>query len=235
MRDLQRLTDVREINQKFADAYFTENARQWDDIRSMHVDDEVLESKLLKILPYRQDMRLLDIGTGTGRVLELFGPLVSESVGIDCSREMLAIARTRIGAMNIQACQVRQGDMYQLPMEDSCFDIATIHLVLHYADDPAAVISEAARILMPNSVLAIVDFAPHHIEELRDKHAHRRLGFSDKEISELFSLNGLKVAEVHSLPSDPLTVKIWIGQKIIGDRALRNRHGSIGVTDEFGS
>lgn len=212
-RDMQRLADVRRARQDMADAYFRENARQWDEIRTMHVDDAEVEAKLLSALPHNEDQRLIDIGTGTGRILELFGPRVAQSVGVDISREMLSFARSRLDTLDIGGCQVRQGDMYQLPAEDSGFDIATLHLVLHYADDPAAVITEATRVLAPGGVLAIVDFAPHHVEELREKHAHRRLGFGDDECAELFDQNGLRTVGIHSLPGQPLTVKIWIGEK----------------------
>lgn len=231
MRDMQRLADVRRARQKLADAYFGENARQWDEIRRMHVDDAEVEAKLLDVLPYTDNSRLLDIGTGTGRILELFGPRVAESLGVDFSRAMLALARSRLDALEIPACQVRQGDMYQLPADDSCFDIATLHLVLHYADDPGAVIVEAARVLVPGGVLAIVDFAPHEVEELRNKHAHRRLGFGEEEISELFTQNGLKTVGVHSLPGKPLTVKIWLGEKSIEDRAARHSLDAIGPNE----
>jgi len=212
-RDIQRLADVRRARQDMADAYFRENARQWDEIRTLHVDDAEVEDMLLSVLPHRKDQRLIDIGTGTGRILELFGPRVAQSVGVDISREMLSLARSRLDTLDIRGCQVRQGDMYQLPAEDSGFDIATLHLVLHYADDPAAVITEATRVLAPGGVLSIVDFAPHRVEELRENHAHRRLGFGDDECAELFDQNGLRTIGIHSLPGQPLTVKIWIGEK----------------------
>lgn len=212
-RDIQRLADIRRARQDMADAYFRENARQWDEIRTLHVDDAEVEDMLLSVLPHRKDQRLIDIGTGTGRILELFGPRVAQSVGVDISREMLSLARSRLDMLDIRGCQVRQGDMYQLPVEDSGFDIATLHLVLHYADDPAAVITEATRVLAPGGVLSIVDFAPHRVEELRENHAHRRLGFGDDECAELFDQNGLRTIGIHSLPGQPLTVKIWIGEK----------------------
>lgn len=228
-RDMQRLAEVRRTRQDVADAYFRENARQWDEIRTMHVDDAEVEAALLAVLPRREDARLIDIGTGTGRILELFGPRVAESVGIDFSREMLALARSRLDLLDIRGCQVRQGDMYQLPVEDSGFDIATLHLVLHFADDPAAVIAEATRVLAPGGVLAVVDFAPHDVEELRANHAHRRLGFGDEEVADLFAQNGLQTAGVHSLPGQPLTVKIWIGENVADDRIIRRPTGEIGA------
>jgi ArsR family transcriptional regulator len=218
-RDMQRLADVRRARHDLADAYFRENASQWDQIRSMHVDDADVEAKLLAILPHGGEKNLIDIGTGTGRILELMAPRVARSVGVDSSREMLALARSRLDSLDARNCQVRQGDMYQLREDDAVFDVAILHQVLHYADDPAAVVTEAARVLAPGGTLAIVDFAPHEVEGLRDIHAHRRLGFGDTEIAALFNDAHLNMIETHDLPGNPLTVKIWIGQKT-GDGTL---------------
>lgn len=231
-RDMRRLADVRRARQGAADAYFRENARQWDEIRTMHVDDAEVEAKLLAVLPHHRDARLIDIGTGTGRILELFGPRVAQSVGVDISREMLALARSRVDTLDIRGCQVRQGDMYQLPADDVGFDLAILHLVLHFADDPAAVIVEASRVLAPGGALAIVDFAPHNVEELRDNHAHRRLGFGDEEVIELFAENGLQSVGVHSLPGQPLTVNIWIGEKPGAERTALGRRAASQTTEQ---
>lgn len=231
MRDMLRLAEVRQARQEIADAYFSENARQWDEIRTMHVDDAEVEAKLLSVLPIGDHARLIDIGTGTGRILELFAPRVQESIGVDYSREMLSLARSRLDMLDVRGCQVRQGDMYQLPVDGSEFDIATLHLVLHFADDPAAVITEATRVLAPGGALAIVDFAPHNVEELRDKHAHRRLGFGDEEVADLFAQNGLKTVGVHSLPGQPLTVKIWVGEKAAEGRDIRALADNIGANE----
>ena len=81
--------------------------------------------------------------------------------------------------------------MYQLPLPDASFDAVVIHQVLHYADRPAAAIAEAARVLRPDGVLVVVDFAPHALEFLRDEHAHRRLGFADAEVAEWCRAAGL--------------------------------------------
>ncbi len=212
-RDMQRLADVRRARHELADAYFRENASRWDEIRSMHVDDADVEAKLLAALPHGTDKHLIDIGTGTGRILELMASRVARSIGVDSSREMLALARSRLDSPGTRNCQVRQGDMYQLKEDDEAFDIAILHQVLHYADDPAAVVAEAARVLAPGGTLAIVDFAPHHVEDLRDIHAHRRLGFGDGEIAILFDEADMIAVETHDLPGSPLTVKIWIGRK----------------------
>lgn len=212
-RDMQRLAEVRESRQAAADAYFRENAAEWDRLRSLHVDEHEVEQKILSLVSGKRDQSIIDIGTGTGRILELFGKTMGRGIGIDLSHEMLSLARSRLDSVGLRECQVRHGDMYQLPVDDADFDIATLHLVLHYADDPAAVIQEAARVMAPGGRLVIVDFAPHEVEELREAHAHRRLGFSDIEIQEQMAAAGLELSAIESLPGDPLTVKIWIGQK----------------------
>ena len=90
---------------------------------------------------------------------------------------------------------MRQGDIFAPPVERDAFDLVTIHQVLHYLDDPALAIREAARLLRPAGRLVIVDFAPHALEFLRDEHAHLRLGFSDRQIAEWFAEAGLDLEE----------------------------------------
>src|SRR5580693_6522869 len=182
--DLQRLAAIKRQRAERASAYFSENAPRWDSIRSLYIDEREVEAALIEIIGAVQPRDLLDIGTGTGRILEILGPRVGQALGIDMSREMLAVARVnleRAGAVN---GTVRLGDMYQLPLPDASFDAVVIHQVLHYADRPAAAIAEAARVLRPGGVLVVIDFAPHPLEYLREEHAHLRLGFGDAEVAE---------------------------------------------------
>jgi ArsR family transcriptional regulator len=160
---------------------------------------------------------LLDIGTGTGRILELFGPQIERGVGIDMSREMLAVARANLQKADLRNCQVRQGDMYQLPFSDGSFDGVVIHQVLHYAEDPGESIMEAGRMLRPGGRLVVVDFAPHNLEMLREGHAHRRLGFADSEVRRWFEIAGLSPDRTEMLEGDPLTVCLWSATRAAND------------------
>lgn len=221
--DHSRLEAIKKSRAECAQAYFRANANQWDRVRSLHVDDAEVEKALLDTLaPYRIDT-LLDIGTGTGRILELLGDRIERGVGIDLSRDMLAVARANLEAADLLNCQVRQADMYGVPFPHDSFDAVTIHQVLHYADRPAMAIAEAARVLSPGGTLAIVDFAPHELEDLRSRHAHRRLGFADSEVEEWCRDAGLQLGSVMGLPGDPLTVMVWIAAKPAISRAESER------------
>jgi ubiquinone/menaquinone biosynthesis C-methylase UbiE/DNA-binding transcriptional ArsR family regulator len=211
--DRERLQQIKRQRAEQAAAYFGANAAQWDRIRSLYVDEKEVEAALLKLLPARGVRDLLDIGTGTGRMLEVFGPHVERAVGVDLSREMLAVARVNLERAQLRHCAIRQGDMYQLPLAGASFDAVVIHQVLHYAEHPARAIAEAARVLRPGGRLLVVDFAPHELEFLRSEHAHRRLGFGDAEITQWCRGSGLEPAPVSHLPGNPLTVSLWAAER----------------------
>lgn len=208
--DRERLAAIQQARASAAAVYFRDNAARWDELRSLHIEEAEVEKALLALLAAvgREDA-LLDIGTGTGRMLELFGPRVGQAVGIDLSREMLAVARSRLERAGLTNCRVRRADMYSLPWPGPSFDAITIHRVLHFAEEPGRAIAEAARVLKPGGRLVVVDFAPHELESLRTEHAHRRLGFADQEVSGWCAAAGLRVDRIRHLPGSRLTVSLW--------------------------
>jgi len=212
-RDLMRLEQVKRRRAAAAEAYFEENAAQWDQIRRLHVPEEDVERRLREVVGEASIEAFLDIGTGTGRVLELFADQVTRGLGIDASTGMLQIARARLEHDERRHLQVRKGDMYALAIEDGSIDLAMLHLVLHYSDKPAAVIGEAARTLRAGGRLFIVDFAVHTEERLREEHRHRWLGFDAHELSETLDRAGLRPGPVEQLVGNPLTVNIWQASK----------------------
>ena len=211
--DLQRLSATKRQRAEAAAAYFRENAAQWHRIRSLYVDEREVEAALSGIIAAAGPQDLLDIGTGTGRMIEVLGPSVAHALGIDQSREMLAVARVNLERAGLANSIVRLGDMYQMPLADASFDAIVIHQVLHYADRPAAAIAEAARVLRPNGILLVIDFAPHELEFLRAEHAHRRLGFADADVDDWCRAAGLDPTPARRLPGDPLTVVIWTAHR----------------------
>lgn len=211
--DLTRLDIIRRQRADVATAYFRRNAAQWDRIRALHVDEVEVERTLLKLLPKNEIGTLLDIGTGTGRMLQLTAPRVERAIGIDASREMLAVARVNLDRAGLRSCEVRQADMYQLPWSDSSFDAAVFHMVLHFATAPADAVTEAARVLRPGARLLIIDFAPHELEELRRDHAHRHLGFTEDEVTKWCKACKLRPMPAIRLEGDPLTVCVWLAER----------------------
>ncbi len=210
--DRRKLSQVREARAAQAAAFFKANATEWERIRSLHAPDAHVEHALVELLTEAPLESLLDAGTGTGRMLELLSPYIRRGVGVDVSAEMLAIARDRLA--EVKNCQVRLADIFRLPFgAGGEFDAVLFHQVLHYLDDPQTAVVDAARVLKPGGRIVIVDFAPHELEFLRDEMAHRRLGFSDREVKGWFEASGLHETATRSIAphSGTLVVKIWVG------------------------
>ena len=209
--DRRRLEGVKAERQERADAYFRENATEWNALCALAADEPRIDSAIQAVLGDRTIGDLLDIGTGTGRMLELLGGIAHRAIGIDLSADMLSVARANLTRAGLARCSVRKANMYQLPFADRSFDTVAIHQVLHYADDPARAIDEAARVLRLGGRLLIADYAPHAVELLRSEHHHRRLGFSDDEVRSWLGAAGLTLERIERLPGDSLTVVLWLG------------------------
>jgi ArsR family transcriptional regulator len=210
--DAARLAAVRADRAAAAERYFAGQAGNWDALRSLHVAESEVEAAIGRALGDRAIGRLVDIGTGTGRMLELFGPGAERALGIDRSPEMLRLARAKLAEAGLDA-DLRQGDMYALPLGSDSADTVIIHQVLHYAQNPAAAVAEAARLLSPGGRLVIVDFAPHEREELRSADAHIRLGFADEAMLKHLEEAGLDGRVVEHLGGGELTVTLWLGER----------------------
>ena len=219
--DSARTENIRGERAEAANRYFSGHAEVWDQIRSLHAAETDVEGAIDEALGNQHLGRFVDIGTGTGRMIELFGPRASQAIGIDRSSEMLRLARVKLEAAGI-ASSLRQGDMYSLPLADQSADTIVIHQVLHYAHSPAAAIAEAARVLAPGGTLLVVDFAAHEREELRTTDAHIRLGFEDEVMAGWFASAGLKIDHVEHLEGGELTVTLWRGVKA----AIRQRRAA---------
>jgi ubiquinone/menaquinone biosynthesis C-methylase UbiE len=222
--DRVRLTEVRRARAEQAARYFAAHAANWDELRALHIPEERVEAAIADLVGSAPLNAVLDLGTGTGRMLELLAARASRAVGVDQSPQMLAVARARLEKAGLRNVQLRQGDIYALPVERDFYDLVIIHQVMHYLDDPARALREAPRALRPSGRLLIVDFAPHAEESLRELHAHRRLGFAGEEIAGLMNDAGLEFIERRDLVPNKkeggkLTVSLWLGRdrRIISD------------------
>ena len=216
-RDRERLAAVRASRASAALDYFNRHAAEWDRIRKLHVADTSVEDAIRTALADRPFRSLLDLGTGTGRMLELFGPDIERGLGLDLSHDMLALARARLDRAGLRHCSVRQGDIYDLALPRDSFDVVIIHQVLHFLDDSLRAITAAARVLRPGGRLLVVDFAPHDLEFLRDEHAHRRLGFAPETVKQWLTAAGLDFVEQKTLPPEQnsdgkIAVSLWLGR-----------------------
>ncbi len=221
--DLDRLAIVRSHRTAAAHEYFAGIAPRWDEERSLHASDATVEQAIIETVGSTKYKSMLDVGTGTGRMLQLLGRDVERAVGFDSSHSMLAVARANLERAEIRGIDLRQGDVYSPPFANDSFDLIVIHQVLHFLDDPARAAREAARLLSPGGRLLIVDFAPHSLEFLRADHAHLRLGFRADTVEGWLEQAGLEVPTIRTLAppaingaqaleGQGLTVSLWLGR-----------------------
>jgi ArsR family transcriptional regulator len=196
---------------RIASEQFHSRGADWDEMRALDLPAGEVEDALLALLPASGDARLLDIGTGTGALLETMAPRVAQALGVDASRQMLALARTRLARPGLAHCAVRQADMYRLPLADASFDAVVLQMVLHYAEDPAAALTEAARVLRPGGRLVVVDLAAHDHQATLIQRAHRWAGFSDAAMDEFFARAGLVCCTPVTVPGR-LATRLWPAQ-----------------------
>lgn len=220
--DKEQLSLVRQRRAAMAEEYFAAHAKEWDAIRSLHISEGEVEQAMHLLLQDRELGHLLDIGTGTGRMIELFGANADRVTALDNSPEMLRLTRAKLEKESADGetasgigkkTELKLGDFNKIPLGDGQANSVILHQVLHYAQNPEIVISEVSRVLNDQGILVIADFASHEREELRRDHAHARLGFSDDSISRWFGLNGINLVETRNLDGGELSVKLWMGQK----------------------
>jgi SAM-dependent methyltransferase len=205
---------------RVASESFRRQGADWDEMRALDLPAAAVEAALLALAPERDAGRLLDIGTGTGRVLELLASRISQGVGVDASKAMLALARSRLARAGIGHCSVRLADMYRLPLAAASFDVAVMQMVLHYADDPSGVLAEAARVVRPGGRLIVVDLASHDRDGLLTRLGHRWPGFSDDAMGTLLADAGMRRGDPVTIDG-PLTVRLWPATRAAAAPAAR--------------
>ncbi len=219
VRDRQRADALKAERESAAQAYFRTHAADWDRIRALHVSEAEVEEAMREALGDDRVELLIDLGTGTGRTLELFADLYDRGVGIDLNQSMLSYARAKLGRAGLDHAQVRHGDIYHLSFADGVADVVVMHQVLHFLSEPGRAIQEAARVLAHGGRLLIVDFAPHQLEFLREEFAHERLGFSSAQVTQWLTDAGLTLVHSRELAppagreSGKLTVSLWLAAR----------------------
>jgi ArsR family transcriptional regulator len=224
-RDRERAEALKREREEAAQSYFRAHAADWDRIRTLHVAESEVEAAIADALGPGPFKLLVDLGTGTGRILELFADRYARGLGFDLNQAMLAYARSKLSKAHLTHAQVRHGDIYALSLPDGVADAVVMHQVLHFLSEPGLAIREAARVLAPGGRLLVADFAPHDLEFLREEYAHDRLGFEPTQVSQWMKDAGLVPVEHRDLApkrkggAEKLTVSLWLAERPAAMRA----------------
>lgn len=169
-------------------------ATDWDTMRLAYYDESVIERMSARSGISGEtghSMRVVDVGTGTGFVAAGLAPRVERMIGVENSPAMLRTARENLDALGAENVELLQGDLSALPLNSGSVDAAFANMVLHHAEDPAAMVSEMARVVKPGGSVVITDEVTHPYEWMRHEHADVWLGFSEAEVAGLFERAGL--------------------------------------------
>lgn len=196
-QDRVRLARVLAARRSQSAAFFSRAAGDWDGLRDeLYGQAFHLDGLLAALDPA---WVVADLGCGTGRTAAAVAPFVRQVIAVDASPEMLAAARERLqDASNVD---LRVGTLEALPIADASVDLAVLVLVLHHLGDPAAVLKEARRVLVPGGRAIVVDMQAHDREDYRGQMGHVWLGFSEAEMSRL--LTGAGLGDVRVVPLSP--------------------------------
>tara|TARA_Y100000590_G_scaffold470770_1_gene669895 strand:- start:22065 stop:23030 length:966 start_codon:yes stop_codon:yes gene_type:complete len=221
-RDQKKLSLLIKNRAREANYYFNRIESEDASIGEYNISDNIIDQKIISIIEKNIKLPLsdiIDLGTGSGKILSLLSGSYLHGIGIDNNPNMLKMARSRFKQQGIQNCDLTFGDITDLSLKENNADLVVLHQVMHYFDDPNILISQAARLLMRDKYILVVDFDSHSNESLRKRFSHRRLGFSDEQIINIFEKYNCILIDKDSGASnrlknvEGLVCKIWLGKK----------------------
>ncbi len=198
-QDDQRLASVLAERQSRSQAFFSSAAGKWDKLRRELFGERFDVLGLLALLD--PTWRVGDLGCGTGQTSEMLSPYVRRVIAVESSAAMFKAAKARLG--NLPNVELHRGDLNALPLDDGTLDVALLHLVLHHVAEPAAVLAQAARALVPGGRVLIIDMQRHERREYQHQMGHVWLGFEPEQLTDWLTGAGFTGVRIHPLPADP--------------------------------
>lgn len=214
--DDARLEEVRRVRKENFDAHADSRERQLVPGRSWAAWARALGHML-------PALRVADLGCGEGYLTIEASRWASRVIAIDRSATVLARARALASRRGVHNVIWRRGEIERVPLGDGSVDVVLLSQALHHAEDPAAALKEAVRILVPGGRLLILDLRAHDQKWVRERLGDRWLGFEDAQLARLLKAAGLTDVKVQigtRKKGDPFVVLIASGVK----KPKRNGH-----------
>jgi ArsR family transcriptional regulator len=210
--DDARLKEVLGARRRSSREFFDRVAPHWDDIRSAQYGDGLRMRALLELIP--AELTVLDVGTGTGFMLEGVARRVRRAIGVDAAPAMLEQARENLRAAGLlDRVELRQGEMEALPLDEACVDVVLANMALHHAEAPGEALAEMARVLRPGGRVVLTDLARHGLDWTREELGDAWPGFEPAELERRLVEAGFDEVSVQS-----------VGTCTLERRGTRERH-----------
>jgi DNA-binding transcriptional ArsR family regulator len=206
--DQSRLIELQAARATLSETFIETELPDWLRLHEYHGDTARFESAVQDALAEKTVGHLLDVATGTGRMLKIVGPLASSGVGIDLSKKMVTVARSVLAESGLAHLTVRQEDMYQMRFAARHFDTITIDQVLYFATNPDALIKETARVLKYGGRLLVVAFTASKTAKTPPS-----VGIELSDIQQWIESAGLKITNTNILPGDSLDISLLVSEK----------------------
>ncbi|MBN2061630.1 MAG: metalloregulator ArsR/SmtB family transcription factor [Deltaproteobacteria bacterium] len=193
--DIHRTEQIIQARKLATMRFFNDIASGWDLLKKEILGDFDLNEAILQEMD--QCDVAVDMGCGTGELMEKLKSVARNVIGVDSSSKMLEQARKRFSPGNVNF-DLRLGELEHLPLKNGEADCAVISMVLHHLSTPEKIISEIRRVLREKGILIIADFDKHEDEGMRKTYGDRWLGFSVEEISGMLKRNGMNIEKIRS-------------------------------------
>jgi ArsR family transcriptional regulator len=137
-----------------------------------------------------------DLGAGEGLLSELLARRCKKVIAVDNSEKIVAFGAAKAKKNHLKNLEFRQGDLQNPPIEAASVDLVILSQALHHAENPAAALASAAKLLKSGGQILILDLLAHKFEKARELYGDRWLGFAEGDLHRWLEAAGLKKIEI---------------------------------------
>jgi len=176
-----------------AQVFFNQVAGRFDRVYGPGRSWQAFGHLLLRILP---QLTVADLGAGEGLLSELLARRCKRVIAVDNSEKIVAFGAAKAKKNGLKNLEFRLGDLQNPPIDAGSVDLVILSQALHHAEDPAAAVAGAFKLLKAGGQLLILDLLAHKFEKARELYGDRWLGFAESDLHRWLEAAGFKKIEI---------------------------------------